>query len=349
MASTYKRNDGRWVAQYADATGKQRYLYGAKRKEVKQKLEDVLRAQADGLIEDGERLTLGEYLTDWLAATESTVSEGSYLLRVLFAKKHVCADDIANIKLRELSALDIQRFYQKKHTGGMKPQTVRRMHATLSKALSDAVKFKLIGANVARDAERPKVARTEIKPLSAEEIHRLFEAARGDRFEHFYTIAVTCGLRQGENLGLRWEDVDLSKGTLRVRRCIHRCKVKGLKSERSYRKVKLSRRAMAALEEQRGCVDSEWVFPTSTGDHQKTLRHLYKSWYRIKTKADLPTSTRIHDLRHTCATLLLSSGVPLKVVADMLGNDASLCLKVYAHALPSMQGQAADAMDSALG
>lgn len=349
MASIYQRKDKRWVAQFVDAHGKNKYLYAAKRKDVKAKLDKVLEDQKQGLKQGADKLTLSDYLADWLSATTGTVAESSHDLRKLYALKHI-APALGHVMLSELDAFTVQTFYQAKHSGGMKPQTVKRMHATLSKALSDAVKFKLVDVNVARDAERPKVTRTEIQALNFDEVRRLFDAAVGDRFECFYTIAVTCGLRASENSGLMWSDIDFQAGTLRVRRAIHNCKIKSLKSDRSYRTIKLSRTALAALKKQRAnqTVDSEWVYPTETGDHQKTTKYLYKSWYRIKDAAGLPKQTRIHSLRHTCATWLVSSGTPIQVVADILGNDPQTCLQVYVHSLPSLQMAAAEQMDAAL-
>jgi integrase len=250
MTSIYRRKDKRWVAQYADAAGKQKYLYAAKRKDVKAKLDKALEDHKQGLKQDADKLTLSEYLEDWLSATTGTVAESSHALRKLYARKHI-APVLGHIKLRELDALTVQTFYQDKHSAGMLPQTVKRMHATLSKALSDAVKFKLVSTNIARDAERPKVTRTEIQALNSEQVANLFDAARGDRFECFYIVAVTCGWRAGENIGLQWGDIDFQTETLRVRRAIHNCKVKGLKSERSYRTIKLSRTALTALKKQR--------------------------------------------------------------------------------------------------
>jgi integrase len=181
----------------------------------------------------------------------------------------------------------------------MLPQTVKRMHATLSKALSNAVKFKLVSYNVARDAERPKVHRTEIHALTKEQVSRLFDASVGDRFECFYRMAVTCGLRASENIGLQWADINFQVGTLQVRRAIHNCKIKPLKSDRSYGVIKLSRTALTALSKQRAnqTVDSEWVYPTATGDHHKTTKYLYRSWYRVKEAVRLPKQCRIHSLR----------------------------------------------------
>jgi integrase len=105
---------------------------------------------------------------------------------------------------------------------------------------------------VARDAERPKVYRTEIQALTKEEVQRLFDAAVGDRFECFYTLAVTCGLRAGENIGLRWSDINFDAGTLTVRRAIHTVKIKPLKSVRSYRVIKLSRTATYGTQQTEG-------------------------------------------------------------------------------------------------
>lgn len=326
MSSIYRRNDGLYVAQFVDENGKQEYLYARKRKDVKAKLAAALEAQEQGLKQGADKITLSGYLADWLSSTESTVSESNYALRKLYANKHI-SPALGHIKLSELEAMTVQTIYQDKHKAGMLPQTVKRMHATLSKALSDAVKFKLVSYNVARDAERPKVTRTETQPLNAEQVARLFDAAVGDRFECFYTIAVTCGLRAGENIGLKWSDIDFSAGTLTVCRAIHNCKIEALKSDRSYRVIKLSRTALTALSKQKAnqTLGSEWVYPTAKDDHHKTTKYLYRSWYRIKEAARLLKQTRIHDLRHTCATWLVSSGTPIQVVADILGNDVLPC------------------------
>jgi site-specific recombinase XerC len=202
MTSIYQRKDKRWVAQYTDASGKQKYLYAAKRKDVKAKLDKTLEDRKQGLKLGADKPTLSEYPEDWLSATTGTVAESSHALRKLYARKHI-APALGLVKLSDLDALTVQTFYQDKHAAGMKPQTVKRMHATLSKALSDAVKFKLVSTNVARDAERPKVTRVEIPALNSEQVARLFDAARGDRFECFYTVAVMCGLRASENTGLQ--------------------------------------------------------------------------------------------------------------------------------------------------
>jgi len=262
MSSIYRRNEGLYIAQFVEENGKQKYLYARKRKDVKAKLAAALEAQEQGLKQGADKITLSKYLAYWLSSTESTVSESSYALRKLYASKHI-SPALGHIKLSELDAMTVQTFYQDKHKAGMKPQTVKRMHATLSKALFDAVKFKLVADNVARDAERPKVYRTEIQALTKEEVQRLFDAAVGDRFECFYTLAVTCGLRAGENIGLRWSDINFDAGTLTVRRAIHNCKIKPLKSVRSYRVIKLSRTALTALSKQKAnqTVDSE---PTSS-------------------------------------------------------------------------------------
>ena len=349
MSSIYRRKDGLYVAQFVDQYGKQKYLYARKRKDVKAKLDKALEAQEEGLKQGADKITLSEYLADWLSATESMVSESSFALRKLYANKHI-APSIGHVKLSELDALTVQTFYQDKHSAGMLPQTVKRMHATLSKALSDAVKFKLVSYNVARDAERPKVYRTEIHALTKEQVSRLFDASVGDRFECFYRMAVTCGLRASENIGLQWADINFQAGTLQVRRAIHNCKIKPLKSDRSYRVIKLSRTALTALSKQRAnqTVDSEWVYPTATGDHHKTTKYLYRSWYRVKEAARLPKQCRIHSLRHTCATWLVSSGTPIQVVADILGNDPTLCLRVYVHSMPSLQIEAMASMDAVL-
>ena len=116
MPSIYRRKDGLYVAQYLDSTGKQKYLYARKRKDAKAKLAKALEDQEQGLKPDADKLTLGDYLEDWLSATEGTIAESSHALRKLYGRKHIAAA-LGHIKLSELDALTIQAFYQHTNQG----------------------------------------------------------------------------------------------------------------------------------------------------------------------------------------------------------------------------------------
>jgi integrase len=204
----------------------------------------------------------------------------------------------------------------------------------------------------------------EIQPLSAEQVKVLFEAAKGDRLEALYVLAVTTGLRQGELLGLKWDDIDLEAGTLRVRRTLTTAKggpvLSAPKTKGSRRTVRLSRTALEALrshlERQLAEIDRAgdlWsenglIFPSEAGE---ALGRRYITTHRFKPllkRAKVP-QIRFHDLRNTCATLLLSKNVNSKVVSEMLGHASiAITLDTYSHVLPNMQESAAKAVEEAL-
>ena len=177
-------------------------------------------------------------------------------------------------------------------------------------------------------------------------------------------MAVTAGLRRGELQGLRWDDLDLEAGTLQVRRTLSEPKggyiFEAPKSGKG-RNIRLTNRATAALREhrkrqleermERGALwqDHGLVFPSTVGT-PLLGGNLNRAFKATLQRADLPKSTRFHDLRHTCATLLLRQGVNPKYVQELLGHaDISLTLNVYSHVLPDMGDAAAGAMDAALG
>jgi integrase len=182
----------------------------------------------------------------------------------------------------------------------------------------------------------------------------LLDAARGDRLEALYVLAITTGMRQGELLGLQWRDIDLDAGTLCVNRSVYDGAISPPKSSAGRRTIRLSKLAIAALRQHRLSTAkqrmSEWVFPSARGTtigHQNLHN---RSWKPLLKRAGLPHSTRFHDLRHSCISLLLARDVAIKVVSELAGHaDVSITLSVYGYVLPDMQGTAADSMDEALG
>ncbi len=196
--------------------------------------------------------------------------------------------------------------------------------------------------------------RKELRTLNAEEAQRLLEAAKGDRLEALLVLALTTGMRQGELLGLQWEDVDLKTGTVYIRRTLLELKGKltlgETKSGRN-RRVDLPDIAVETLREHRKRMLAEghpgpWVFcDTQGGPIRKS--NLTRRWFKpLLQRAGLP-DIRFHDLRHTAATLLLTLGVHPKIVQERLGHSQiSLTLDTYSHVLPSMQREAARKLDT---
>jgi integrase len=243
---------------------------------------------------------------------------------------------------------------------------VRKIHSTLHKALSQAVSDGLIPRNAA-DVQAPRPAPEEKRPLSEGEARTFLDVARtsSDRFEPLYVLAITTGLRRGELLGLHWDDVDMERGTLRVGRSLvrerGRHKVGETKTRRGRRQVNLTPRTVNVLkahrkrqlEERMRLVetyeDRGLVFSTTVGTPVDPDNLVKRSFKPLLEKAGLP-EIRFHDLRHTCATLLLGRSVHPKIVQELLGHATiAMTLDTYSHYLPSMGSQAAGAMGDALG
>lgn len=343
--SIYRRKDGRWVGEYYDANGRRRYVSGKSKRDTSVRL---ARAIAEREF-DAQNLTLAEYLGEWLDSIRGTMKVNSWRRHEINIRVHI-NPILGGVKFDRLNPSQLQRFYTAKLDSGLSAATVIKLHTTLNKALKQAVRWRLVPRNVAGDVSRPQIPREEIRPLTAEQVNALLHTAREDKLYSFYVLAVTTGARIGELAGLRWDDIDLEARTMKVRRTVYGNSVSSPKTPSSIRTIRLCRRATAVLKDHReisnGC---EWVFATSRGNLLNLSNVRNRSWKALKRKAGIPETTRLHDLRHTCATLLLGRGVPLKVVAEMLGHaDASTTLRVYAHILPSMQYMAADEMDDAL-
>ena len=350
--SVYRRKDGRVVGEYVEANGKRRYVSGKTKTEVKAKLRKLLADRDEGIAYDSENLTVGAYLLRWLEAMKGSVRERTWERHEQVVRLHL-EPIIGNVRLDRLNALQVQSLYGRKLEAGLSPRSVEIVHATLHKALKQAVRWLLVPRNVAEATTPPRPVGKEIKPLSREQARALLDAARGEPLHAFYVLAVTTGMRNGELLGLQWRDVDLDPGTLRVRRTVFNAVVSPPKTAAGNRTIRLTGMAVAALSEHRLATAkeriSEWVFPSRRGTPLSVHNVYNRSWKPLLERAGLPVSTRMHDLRHTCDTLLLSRGVPVKVVSEMLGHgDVAITLGVYRSVLPDMQESAARVMDEAL-
>ena len=193
----------------------------------------------------------------------------------------------------------------------------------------------------------PRVARFKIQPLDMEQAQRLLTTVRGDRHEALYTVALTLGLRQGEALGLRWQDIDLERGRLHVehqlQRVDHRLALVPCKTDRSRRELGGTAFTLAALCAHRegqarmlGAVPgpTSYVFTSRTGTPLEA-RNVVRAWKAILAKAGLSATVRFHDLRHSAATLLIAQGVHPRTVMEILGHSQiATTMNTYGHVLP---------------
>src|SRR5262249_38780561 len=241
-------------------------------------------------------------------------------------------------------------------------------HAVLSAALGQAVRWRLIQANPARDVELPKRrAQRVMHALTPEECGRLREALEGDRLAAFFVLLLGTGMRPGEALAVRWADADLDAGTLRVERSLGRSRkgepprVGGPKTPTRPRTVPLPATVARALRTHRAVqaeerlragsayFDFDLVFATPLGqplDERNVVNRAFKPALR---RAKLPATVRLYDLRHTAATLMLASGANVRAVADQLGHaSAKMTLDVYAHVLQPQRDDLTARMEAAL-
>jgi integrase len=221
--SITRRKDGLYMARYTVETAigaKRKTLYGKTRGEVSEKLTKAMADRDEGLVFDADNLKVGEYLERWLVdSVLDTVRPTTYERYEQIVRIHV-RPALGSVKLKNLTPVHVRGLYREKLEAGLSARTVQYIHVTLHKALKQAVQDGLIPRNATEAVKAPQVRREEMRPLSGEQVKVLLEVARGDRLEALYVLAIHTGLRQGELLGLKWEDVDLESGTLRVRRTL---------------------------------------------------------------------------------------------------------------------------------
>ncbi|MFF4040688.1 tyrosine-type recombinase/integrase [Streptomyces sp. NPDC001816] len=248
-------------------------------------------------------------------------------------------------------------------------RTVQYIHAVLRSSLQQAIREELIARNVARIVETPTVTRKEVRPLDAAEARLMLKTARSHRLYALWLLLVSTGLRRGEALALTWADVDLTNGQLRVRRNVQRIRRELIfgspKTMRSIRTVSLPKHCMRALvhhraqqERERKVAGKRWqptpgqpdglIFTTTTG--RVTDPRSLNRMLTILCRDAGVRRVRVHDLRHTCASLLLAQGVDARTIMETLGHSTiTMTLDTYAHVMSTTLKAAADRMDDALG
>ena len=366
-----KRKDGRWEGRYTAGhdpeTGKPIYknVLGRTQTEVKAKLKAAIQeAQMLDLSKAG-KYTVGEWMEIWFEDyAKIKVRPSSHQTYRGYIDNHI-RPNIGDIPLEKLTALDIQKLCKKLLTKGrvdrleakgqpkgLSAKTVRNIHQILSSALKLAQEQRIILTNPSERCALPKVEHREMKTLPVEQLQSFLREARKSGVFELYYLELATGLRRGELLGLKWEDIDLQKGDLRVKRQISR--INGevieapLKTKNAYRTLPLAEDTIGVLKEQRKKVGSSpWVFPSPNGGpiSPDSVLHML---HRVLKRAGLPR-VRFHDLRHTFATLALQNGVDIKTVSGMLGHfSAGFTLDTYAHVTSAVQRQAAQTMGNVL-
>ena len=355
---TRHKGSGLYMARYTVQTPtgpKRKTLYGKTRREVDEKLTKAKADRDIGFVFDADNLTLGNYLDRWINdSVRDTVRQRTWERYEQIVRVHI-KPALGRVKLKNITPTHARALYREKLDTGLAPRTVNYIHTTLSKALKDAVADGLITRNPASSVKAPRPKKKEIRPLSSEQAKVFLEAVRGDRFEAAFVVALHCGLREGEILGLKWSDVDFDAGTLQVRRTLSEALAGHLfepPKNGKGRSVKLTARAVEALRnhltrqiegiESLGdrYRDQGLVFPSRVGTPMNAKNLTARSFKPLLKKAGVP-DIRFHDLRHTFATLMLQNGEHPKVVQEMLGHATiAITMDTYSHVLPNMQRDA---------
>lgn len=365
--SIYRRKDGRWAGEVflgysEDGKRLRKVVYGQTQAEVLEKLRTIqLQLHRDGQLFEPSNMLLGDFLQEWLEQIKPSrrlTTYGNYERAVRLHINPV----IGRIPLAKLNGLHIQRVYTSMANAGYSSNTIGIAHAVLLQALDRAVRWGFIQQNPAKGAEVPRRERGEMRFLTPQQVQQFLAANQGTWYLPFLATAVLTGLRVGELTALQWDHVDLQKGTVSVVQTLH-CLKGGQyilgepKTSASRRTVPMPASLVQILKayrrkqmEQRLNLGDQWkdpfglVFTREDGRPmtQKAAHHALKQALK---RANLPPM-RLHDLRHTYATLLLSQGTHIKVASALLGHSSvQITLDLYSHIIPGMDQQSAAGLD----
>jgi len=324
-----------------------------------------------GTAVDGTKMTLGEYLDYWLENYARHNLRATTLRMYTNAIRLHIKPALGNIPLQKLTAARLQSFYSERLRAGrtdgrgsqLAAKTVKDFHVILHKSLQQAVRWQLVGRNVTDTVDPPHVSRAEMRIWDHETVRQFLTYSEHDHYSPLWLVAIMTGLRRGELLGLKWDDIDLERGTLAVRRNLVEIGStlywQEPKTAKGRRVVDLPQVCIVALKAHRtkqlerrlqlgpAWQDTGLVFTTRRGN-PITPRNMVRRFKRLIELAGVP-EIRFHDLRHTSASLMLASGIHPKIVSERLGHSTiSITLDVYSHVLPTMQRDAADRLQAAL-
>ena len=365
--SIFQRSDGRWCAAmvigYRNGRPLRKHFYGETRSDVAGRLTKALQELQQGILPADDRIKLDAFLDRWLEdSVKPSVRAKTYDSYKQLARLYL-KPELGHVRLSKLTPHDVRKFMNAKMDAGLSARTVLYCRAVLRRALRQAVCDGVIFRNVATLVEPPRSVRPEAKVLTPEQAGTFLKAIKEDRLQALYTVALSLGLRQGEALGLRWQDLDLDNRTLRVNMALQRIEGKVQlvepKTSRSRRTLPLPDSVVQSLrshrvkqKEERLKAGERWqeagfVFTTPIGTPLDP-RNVLRDYQAALKGAELPR-LRFHDLRHSCASLLLAQGVQPRTVMEVLGHSQiSITMDTYAHVMPAMMRDAADAMDNVL-
>lgn len=364
----WQRQNGRWAAAcYVPKPGGgmvRRHVCGATPEDVENKLVELRKAARSGTPISPAGLTVAAYLVEWVeqvaAPRVRPTTARSYRDKVA---KHL-VPRLGRKRLAQLSVRDVRQLLSGLAADGVGARTIQYAHATLRAALEDAMREEIVTRNVAKLVRMSRPPKREREPLTVAQVRVLLAGTKEHRLYALFVVLAVLGLRRSEALGLRWEDVDLDKGTIRIRRSLQRVDsglvVMDTKTQRSARVIPLPQLVVDALRRLRGTQERErselgprwpdlgYVFTTPIGtpiDPRNCTRTIQDAC----VAAGLPR-IRLHDLRHGCVSVLLALGVPPRTVMEIVGHSTlEMTMNVYAHVTLEDKRSALDRFGDLLG
>lgn len=379
------------------ATGKRRQVRKSGFRtsdDAQEELSKYLTSVANGQVAHDNRITVAEYLNQWIA---TKAASGIRPTTVRSYRQHIDAyliPHLGRLRLGDLRATHVEKMLRdiaappvkpkpdekipkgaKRNPKPLSPATIRRVHATLRSALTSAKRKHLVGHNAAENLELPRAPRPKVTPWEPEELGRFLDYAGTDRLGSLFEVMAMTGLRRGEAAGLRWQDVDLTRGTITVRQQLVEIDGSGVECpscKGEHRQYRFGRPKTASGEDRVVDLDQATVgVLLSQKLAQDTERAAWGEAYSdhglVFAREDgtpIPPSTvssefarlcdgaglrhiRLHDLRHGQASLMLAAGVPIAVVSKRLGHSSiSITSDTYSHLLGGVGAQAAEAAAS---
>ena len=354
-----------WVEDAATGLSKRIQVSGRTKAETSARLRSMRDRLEDGQGARDHVMTFGTFAAAWLesglAASDRRASTKA--LYMSLTRNHVVDSKLGRTPLRSLRPSTVEQFVARLRAKGLSSSSVRQIY-TVGRAIGDAaVADGLLGRNPFAAVRRPRVTRMEAAYLTPAQVRLLLEAAGGSRYRLLFEFLVHTGLRRGEALALSWRDVDLAARTLRVRGTLTRLdgelRVTDPKSSKSRRTIPLSEPALAVVREVRARTTAErrlaedlwmetgFVFVTDLGepcDPRNALRAL-----TVAARAAGLPRVGLHTLRHSAASVMLSHGVPIAVVSQVLGHSGiSITVDVYGHVAPDVSREALAVLGSVL-
>jgi len=351
-----RNSDGKLLRKYANIKGT--------KGEAQKKLRELLTTLDKGMPLDISKATVGEFLGLWLKDYAETNTTPRTLEGYQEKIRNYILPNIGQVPIAKLTPQNVQSIYASMMERELSPRTALHVHRILREALSHAMKWGLLTRNVCDAVDPPRAYHKEMVAWDTPDVQKFLDVAVGHRYGPVFFLALYTGMRRSELLGLRWSAVDLARKSLSVTQTLQCIKGKGLvatqpKTYRSRRLVTLPPSAAAFLsglkvrqrQEREGIGlewnDSDYVSSNFDGTpfHPNTMS---KAFSKLIKKAELP-QVRLHDLRHTHATIMLKQGADPKTISERLGHSSVvITLDTYAHVLPGMQEAAALKFEEAI-